>query len=1802
VTAADARLALVDAVRRDLYGQTGPDDAIWPGAQPKTVSAATRFDTWRDVTGALVDDDGNEVLNGSPLRRYGIGILFPAGLSRRQEEALDTAQAEAAHQAADTDNADGTGIDPPPIQPEGAAAAGHADADDAAEPDAPPYRPRSLAVSFLLNPGAETPIDVTVDGGRYEPLEFVVAGGAASFWRRRPVSSSVSFPANNPEAVTADLTDGTITMRVGAVYRPHPAGTIVTVYVVNQTPAGADLRAVSGACLFQARLTVRTAVGAVTDYPTQVVLDGEDRSLQLLYHRNPVQAVGHGCNARTATNENATVIVGEHFPVEVVRSPVPDAVDANDNLLAVDMDGLGAWEGSAQAEVDALLAAYDRWISRRRAEIATLPERLRDAAHRHLEVCVQFHADAIDGWGLARTDPDVNQVLRWTSEAMANQRRAYDADTRPLIIEGNRVVGAEGDSPHVAGATKPARWRAFQIAFLLASLPAVANNDDPRAQVVDIIWMPTGGGKTEAYQAVAAFTMLWRRLHQVRAGTAGRQGATVLMRYTLRLLTAQQLQRAAALICALERIRIAHPAELGDTRKFTIGAWLGRRSTPNDWSGARIALRDWRADATKRGFLLTRCPWCAAAIGRRPGAGAKDIDGYKTTPAPGSTESRVMAYCPDPACPFNDAKQAAAGAKPHGLPVYEADTDLYCQPPTFVVGTIDKFAQLSWRADPAQFFGLDGGRRFGPGPALLIQDELHLISGPLGSLDALYEPVVEDLCARDGGARPRIIAATATTRRYVEQIAALYGRDRTRLIPPPGLDAADNFFSRTNLAAPGKVFVGICAPGFGRAQEAQIRVLAALGHAGGSLDVAGHHPDPWWTNLCFFSSRRSLGLVQSLCQTHLRSHTWRLHNATGVDAGPRRASGTRLAQRAMTARVELTAQATADVSATMERLNVPYDKRGCADLCFATSMIEVGVDIDRLGLLTMFGQPKSASQYIQVAGRVGRDERDAPGVVFVVLSPYNNRDRSHFEQFSTFHRRLYASVEPVSITPFTPAALDRGLAGSVTAWLRQAVNPPTPAAAVNHLSAALAPSKPGCGPAARRNATSPAGPPNSTNSSRPPPTPNGGRCDPAVAAPGSYAPSATTPPRPPTTRTPSPPPGWCRCRCAPSMPKLAPAPSATRSRAAPSTQPPPPLTGPPLTGPAGRSPTRTRSDGRPVVARQVFYTPIKRSHMVAPFGVGALLLARNGVGVVVCGLDEWLQERPNDGRGGASWLERNQIIDAHLQHRLGVNRLIQPPTVGSDPSGRDTWFVRVARFPLTEYCINPKCRRLVTRLPEGVSQGGCIECEQPDVRRRAWPTQQVPLVLACPAGHLSDIPWDRWAHDPDLQTRDDNGQARHPGGMCTKLTLTYRVATDITAPVLECTHCGASIDLGALRNQGHDCPGGQPWLPGTSPAPCTQRARVLERTATGLYYPEVRSALHLPHGPAVDHRLMALLAEPVAQVILGGYTPGDTPDDRDLNRLAAIAAARGITATAADIARHVAIADAEAPDIDDQAVRAQELAALLDPTDKSSSAVGLPPLIVEARSVDDYHSRLFVGDTSRFTAVSAIPRLAETRALVAFSRVTPGRPTPREGFAQQWGGPLDATRERDWLVAHRVYGEGILLVLDPDAVRRWEVITRVSDAWYRDGAELAGDFLTPRHLLAHTLAHVILREAAAVCGYALPSLRERVYATADDDGVPQTAVLIYTAEGDSYGTLGGLVELADPGNLEALIERALDSARWCGADPVCMNPPEGAGLQISRGSCHHCLLLPETSCELFNNWLDRAALVAGRANTPAYFD
>lgn len=618
------------------------------------------------------------------------------------------------------------------------------------------------------------------------------------------------------------------------------------------------------------------------------------------------------------------------------------------------------------------------------------------------------------------------------------------------------------------------------------------------------------------------------------------------------------------------------------------------------------------------------------------------------------------------------------------------------------------------------------------------------------------------------------------------------------------------------------------------------------------------------------------------------------------------------------------------------------------------------------------------------------------------------------------------------------------------------------------------------------------------------------------------------------------------------------------------------------------------------MARRIFYTPIRRSHCITPFGVGSVILTRNAVSAVVCGLDEWMDTRPDTAQGRDHWVQLNRLpSDGQLERHLGVEMLVQPPRVHEDPNTYNTWFIPLARFPLSEYCINPRCRRMAWRSADEPTAGRCSHCEAP-TRRGRWPTQQVPLVLACRAGHLSDIPWVELVHGAVFPDREDGGErpgTRVSEGPCLNPDLTYFVSTDITSPRVRCETCSAEVDLGDLRTRQLPCTGSQPWLPGRSSANCPLDATVLERTSTNLYFATVRSALHLPRGADLDPRVLTVLSEPVAQLLLASHATGGSLSSQGVATLTEWVNRRGVSASHDEVARHaeqlLAPSDAPGPDED----RSREIDALLEPTKLRSGA----RLIVEPQQMEQFTGPYFREPGRLIANVSAVPRLAETRVLVGFSRLEPVSVGGSAGYELLWGAPhapLDDLN-RDWLPANRVYGEGIFLLLDPGAVALWVDRTCRSQAAYRGGVMVAGQRLGARHVLVHTLAHVLLREAASICGYALPSLRERILVDGDDAS-GRTGFLLYTAEGDAYGTLGGLVELAQPGRFEHLLQQAAERAKWCGADPVCMSPPKAASLNVTPGCCHHCLLVPETTCELFNQALDRAALVGIREGVPGF--
>ena len=1031
VTPVDSRETVIAVVKRALHGPSSEATTPWPGNERPAivVEADQSFPDWKALSDALVDSDGQEVLRISPTRLYGIGVLYPQ-MTEQEEEALTTEQTLEDQPIEEPGPVDVI-PDPEPVAGE---------AEETVQVPSGGNRPRSIAVSFHL-PATVTSIEVTISGGRYRRLPVFIGGSTFDLWRRQPVLQAITLDPRISGSQTLQVED--LTLNVGVDSRPlDDASTLVTVYAANMSESAGDVPA---RCMFQASLSID--VPEVLPYPSAARgIAADDATFDLLYRHHPVLAVGHGTDAAAEQTPSGWTVRSETFPIVRLPSTTPDTTDSNGTPYAIGMRDLAQMNDVAVNGIDKIIGDYSTWLDERREEAARLTDaRLQAAANENLNACAAFASDMVEGWNLARSEPSVQQCLAWTSLVMDDQRAASNAPLRPTTVtrgKSGNAVTVEGRNPHLTQRTSQAYWRPFQIAFLLASLPSAVDPTHPKREHVDIIWMPTGGGKTEAYLGLAAFTILWHRSHRVATGKPVAPSVDVLMRYTLRLLTAQQVQRASALMCALEMLRNRIPRLLGD-KPLRIGAFLGQASTPNSrkdaiglWNTLNSGGRGARAD---KGFLLTRCPWCGAQMGVVDGAMA----GYMKVPL-GSGEVRVNASCPASDCPFT---YSGDPSRPGGLPVLEVDEDIYAMPPSFVVGTIDKVAQLSWKGRARSLFGLtvkDGRvQRRAPAPSLFIQDELHLIAGPLGSLNSLYEVTMQELCKFDGGSLPRIIAATATTRNFHRQVLRLYGRGEARLIPPPALDVDDSFFARLEPSRPGKVFVAICAPGFGSNVQSQLRTIAAAVHAGGTLDVAGADPDPWWTNLAFFSSRRSLGLQLSATQTGLENAAYALSAVSGMRVGRLTDKGTRHARRSISQVKELTATSRDNVTELLAQLDIARGNPGCIDLCFATSMIEVGVDVPRLGLMTVMGQPKSFSQYIQVTGRVGRTD-NAPGVVLVVLSPHNVRDRSHYETFTASHQRMYAAVEPVSLTPFTPQALERGLAGALTGVLRATTDLPDP--------------------------------------------------------------------------------------------------------------------------------------------------------------------------------------------------------------------------------------------------------------------------------------------------------------------------------------------------------------------------------------------------------------------------------------------------------------------------------------------------------------------------------------------------------------------------------------------------------------------------------------------------------------------------------------------------------------------------------------------------------------------------------------
>ncbi len=973
-----------------------------------------------------------------PRLRYSAGVLFP----RKAAVTLAENAAEEEVEPETTDVSEGDELEDKRVS-----RAGDPREDARGEGEIPTdqevnraneYLPSAMGISALVQ--LPRRLKIRVFAANYEPVAIPGLGRTdkdghwQDHWFRNPIEETIEIDCKQLEPMRPVVREIPITSNGAAtslemhVYsrpfvqaRDPKRERIITFTLLNQKQAKSR-RPRDDECFFQCGFEVATSEDnpCFLEYPERigVALDEEEESLRLLFAHRKTFAVGHGCAANWPDNESDVMpkIWPECLPAYDMKPIVPRQIET----LDLAMHTLAGEGKDAHSLCSGLADAYDDWVKEKDARIPSLPSQYQAAAKRHVENCKQALDRMRSGIALLGTDSCTARAFRLMNEAMLQQQLHYELASTPKlqrkwIKQGSDLVLESRYSPPEASgiSSTKGRWRPFQLAFILMNLKSITKRDDHERQIVDLIWFPTGGGKTEAYLGLTAFAIFWRRLENPEnAGTAA------LMRYTLRLLTTQQYQRAASLICACEKIRRQQPDDLGDT-PISIGLWVGGDVTPIKHAVAVRKLQDLLNGEPENPFIMLSCPWCGAQMGPVEFGRVNKVKGYVQRSGP----QRVEFCCDDPDCDFSS-----------GLPLHVVDEAIYSTRPTLIIGTVDKFALLPWYPEARQLFGRDTNGIISP-PDLVIQDELHLISGPLGSMVGHYETVVDVLCTSEKEGKslqPKIIASTATICRAPEQVHNLYARD-VFLFPPQGLRAGDSFFAEEKKNAVGRTFVGVFATALSSHVTAQIRVMAALLQAIKSIPEKDPSKlDPYWTLMSYFNSLRELGHAATLIRADITDYLNAMWDRLEI-----RADATNDPRRFINSDKELTSRVqSSEIPEVLQQLFVRYDgtrESYPIDVCLATNMIQVGLDVPRLGLMTVVGQPKTTSEYIQATSRVGRAH---PGLVVTVYNPAKPRDRSHFEHFRAYHQSIYRWVEPTSVTPFAVPVRDRALHALAIALVR----------------------------------------------------------------------------------------------------------------------------------------------------------------------------------------------------------------------------------------------------------------------------------------------------------------------------------------------------------------------------------------------------------------------------------------------------------------------------------------------------------------------------------------------------------------------------------------------------------------------------------------------------------------------------------------------------------------------------------------------------------------------------------------------
>lgn len=926
----------------------------------------------KDLMGPVLE---NENIIELPMQYYALGKLYP---KNQETEILDMSRA--------------AGVD------------SETDTYDTSLASTNMRNPSSMGITCTLKPNVEC-IRINIEFGTYVPnnaKEVAEKEINIKRWEKDSNEDTVywvrkahSFEAdiNICNQFEKEILNGIIVK--GYVHKICKDGEIIfTVVLINNRECSNDVLAINSNMIFQPHIRISSAnkedrkIFISTSRQVEISNEKELHELDMLYSKYKCYGQGHGCSVNWINNINPET----EEPDFVESTFIPEynlkqmkAVQLDQMPVLIMKYIFTAQSSDVIKSLYEFAKLYKEWIEQKGYEIGLLEERYKECAHKNIDNCNRTYLRIINSIKILDESSNGDKVawlaFKHSNEAMYMQRK------QALVKSKN--MGNDNDI----------KWYPFQLAFFLQELTSIINPESNERKLVDLLWFPTGGGKTEAYLGIAAFTIFYRRMKYKEAG----EGVSVIMRYTLRLLTIQQFERASLLICACELLRKKH---LISDKPIEIGLWVGNELTPKNVEKAENSLRKLKVGAKLSAdeadpCQVKICPWCGAEL---------TAQNYSTDKSKG----KMNIKCNNIECDFSGISY---------LPVRLLDQEIYTFTPAFLLATVDKFAQITLNSEPTAIFGVDSVHH---SPDLIIQDELHLISGPLGTMTGIYEAAITKICEKNNYPI-KIVASTATIRNADNQIKALYGREHTQF-PPQGLTVDDSFFAaRSNEhERPARLYLGYMGVGT-TFTTTLIRVYAAWLFASRYLVTLGYSDkviDNFWTMTGYFNSLRELGGTSTQVVDDVQSRYQHLKDRKFAHLIPKF-----IGKDNYEFSEELTSRMGNDrISEIIQKgLKKPFTRLNSEDVydfILASNMISVGVDVGRLGTMAVAGQPKTNAEYIQATSRVGRDN---PGIVFTIYNPSRSRDRSHYEQFLRYHSAMYRYVEATSLTPFSDRARDRGL-------------------------------------------------------------------------------------------------------------------------------------------------------------------------------------------------------------------------------------------------------------------------------------------------------------------------------------------------------------------------------------------------------------------------------------------------------------------------------------------------------------------------------------------------------------------------------------------------------------------------------------------------------------------------------------------------------------------------------------------------------------------------------------------------------